>query len=347
MTPDQTPLDFENAPHRRYNPLLDEWVLVSPHRTQRPWQGAQESVAPENRPRHDPTCYLCPGNPRASGDVNPLYEGTYVFPNDYSALLPPKIASRTEDERSGLLRAEPAGGECRVVCFSPRHDLTLAQMEVADIRRVIETWAVQTQELGERYPWVQCFENKGEIMGCSNPHPHGQIWASDFLPSLAAREDATQRAYHAEHGKPLLVETLQEELASGERVVVAGEHWVLLVPFWAVWPFETLLLPRRPVSRLPDTNPAERESLAHVLKEGLARYDALFDVSFPYTMGWHGAPYDGSDPAPWTLHAHFDPPLLRSATVRKFMVGYEMLAEPQRDLTPELAAKRLRESRPR
>ena len=347
MILDPMTLDFENAPHRRYNPLLDEWVLVSPHRTQRPWQGAQEEATHASRQPYDPTCYLCPGNTRASGDVNPDYEGAYVFPNDYSALLPPKIAARTEDRARGLLHAEPAGGECRVVCFSPRHDLTLAQMKIPDIRRVVETWAEQTEELGQKYRWVQAFENKGEIMGCSNPHPHGQIWASDFLPSLAAREDATQRAYFARHGKPLLVEALQEELASGERVVVAGEHWVLLVPFWAVWPFETLLIPRRAVSRWSGVTPEERDDLARVLKEGLGRYDALFDVSFPYTMGWHGAPYDASDPAPWTLHAHFDPPLLRSATVRKFMVGYEMLAEPQRDLTPELAARRLRESRPR
>lgn len=337
------PLDFENAPHRRHNPLTGEWTLVSPHRTQRPWLGATEATEGERRPAHDPTCFLCPGNTRANGETNPDYDGTYVFANDYAALLP----NTSGEEQGGLLRVAPAAGECRVVCFSPRHDLTLAEMPVPDIRRVVQTWADQTAELGQRWRWVQAFENKGEIMGCSAPHPHGQIWASDFLPSLVAREDERQRAYYAEKGAPLLRDALHEELASGERVVVAGQHWVLLVPFWATWPFEYLLLPRRSVARLPDLTSDERDDLARVLKEGLGRYDALFATSFPYTMGWHGAPFDGRDTEPWTLHAHFYPPLLRSATVRKFMVGYEMLAEPQRDLTPELAAKRLREARPR
>ncbi len=342
MTPDAATLDFEASPHRRHNPLAGEWTLVSPHRTQRPWQGAQEPIERPNRPAHDPTCYLCPGNLRASGERNPDYDGTFVFANDYSALLP----SRGEEGVGGLLRAEPAGGECRVVCFSPRHDLTLAEMPAGDIRRVVETWADQTAELGARYRWVQIFENKGEIMGCSNPHPHGQIWASDFLPTLAAREDERQRAHYDARRSLLLMDVLHEELASGERVVVAGEHWVLLVPFWATWPFELLLLPRRPVPRLPDLTEGERDDLARVLKEGLGRYDALFATSFPYTMGWHGAPFDGRPTDPWILHAHFYPPLLRSATVRKFMVGYEMLAEPGRDLTPETAARRLREANP-
>ena len=336
------PLDFENAPHRRHNPLTGEWVLVSPHRTQRPWLGATEQTEGERRPAHDPTCFLCPGNARANGAVNPDYDGTYVFTNDYAALLPESRG----DETGSLLRVAPAAGECRVVCFSPRHDLTLAEMETSDIRRVVDTWADQTAELGEKWKWVQVFENKGEIMGCSAPHPHGQIWASDFVPTFVSREDEHQRAYFERKGSTLLRDVLHEELASGARVVVAGEHWVLLVPFWATWPFEYLLLPRRDVKRLPDLTSEERSDLARVLKEGLGRYDALFQTSFPYTMGWHGAPF-GEDAEHWTLHAHFYPPLLRSATVRKFMVGYEMLAEPQRDLTPELAAKRLRESRPR
>ncbi|RYG30909.1 UDP-glucose--hexose-1-phosphate uridylyltransferase, partial [bacterium] len=290
---------------------------------------------------HDPKCFLCPGNVRANGEQNPDYDGTYVFRNDYSALLPESIESETD----GLLRVAPASGECRVVCFSPRHDLTLAEMEVGDIRRVVQTWAEQTAEMGQRWRWVQAFENKGEIMGCSAPHPHGQIWASDFLPSLVAREDEHQRAHFARTGSPLLMDVLREELASGERVVAETEHWVLLVPFWATWPFEYLLLPKRSVARMPDLTAEERDDLAVILKDGLTKYDALFATSFPYTMGWHGAPFGDEATEPWTLHAHFYPPLLRSATVRKFMVGYEMLAEPQRDLTPELAARRLREAK--
>ncbi|CAN5390172.1 galactose-1-phosphate uridylyltransferase [soil metagenome] len=333
--------DFEQIPHRRYNPLADEWVLVSPHRTQRPWQGAQESAGGDRRPAYDPTCYLCPGNDRASGGHNPDYEHTYVFQNDFSALLPD---SPQGSAISGLLRAETVRGECRVMCFSPRHDLTLAEMEPEDIRQVVEMWAEQTADLGTRYEWVQVFENKGEAMGCSNPHPHGQVWACGFLPTLPAREDAAQRAYFAEHGRPLLLDALAEERSDGRRIVAENEHWTLLVPFWAIWPFEYLLVPRRRVARFPDLDDAERTALAAILKDGLGRYDRLFQTRFPYTMGWHGAPYNAADPTPWQLHAHFYPPLLRSATVRKFMVGFEMLAESQRDLTPESAASRLRDA---
>ncbi|RYG31458.1 UDP-glucose--hexose-1-phosphate uridylyltransferase [bacterium] len=333
--------DFEQIPHRRYNPLIGEWVLVSPHRTLRPWQGAQEEVGGERRPEYDPTCYLCPGNDRAGGAENPPYEGTFVFRNDYSAMLSDTPEAKTG---TGLLRAETVRGECRVVCFSPRHDLSLAEMEIADIERVVQTWADQTAELGEKYRWVQVFENKGAAMGCSNPHPHGQIWCSSFLPSLPAREDEAQRTYFAEHGRPLLLDCLGEERQDGRRIVAENEHWTLLVPFWATWPFEYLLVPRRHVARFPDLTGDEKAALAEILKDGLGRYDRLFQTSFPYTMGWHGAPFDDSDTAPWQLHAHFYPPLLRSATVRKFMVGYEMLAEAQRDLTAELAASRLRDA---
>jgi len=333
-------IQFDNDPHRRYNPLLDEWIVVSPHRTKRPWQGQQEKPATQDRPKHDPTCYLCPGNERVGGYQNPDYEATYVFTNDFSAMLPD--APLGDASQSSLLRAEGIRGECRVICFSPRHDLTLADMEVADITRVVDMWADQVTDLGSRYKWVQIFENKGQAMGASNPHPHGQIWASDFIPTLVAKEDQCQRAYFEKTGRPLLLDVVDEEVQAGDRVVAKNDHWVVLVPFWAVWPFEYLVLPRRSVQQLSQLTPEEREALAAILKEGLGRYDALFDVSFPYSMGWHGAPTDGGEHPHWTLHAHFYPPLLRSATVRKFMVGYEMLAESQRDLTAEMAARRLR-----
>lgn len=333
----------EQHPHRRYNPLNDEWVVVSPHRTQRPWLGQQEKSAQEHRPEYDPKCYLCPGNERAGGLRNPPYSDTFVFRNDYSALLPDTPSDGGSPDT--LQRIEPANGECRVYCFSPRHDLTLAEMEIPAIRRVVDVWADQITELGETYKWVQLFENKGAAMGASNPHPHGQVWASSFLPQLPAKEDAAQRGYAAQHGHPLLLEYLDRELADGSRIVEQSAHWLMVVPFWAIWPFEYLLLPRRHVLCLPDLTPEERDDLAAFLRTSLIRYDNLFETSFPYSMGWHGAPTgpDAGDCSHWQLHAHFYPPLLRSATVRKFMVGYEMLAEPQRDLTAEQAAKRLRE----
>jgi len=328
-------------PHRRHNPLTGDWVLVSPHRTKRPWQGKQEAVATEKRPAHDPKCYLCAGNTRANGEKNPAYTGTFVFDNDFAALM-----TETPPDEVGpapLLQSQSAHGTCRVICFSPRHDLTLPEMELADIAGVIDVWAEQVTELGKRYRWVQVFENKGDVMGCSNPHPHGQVWAGSFLPNEAAKEDRCQGDYWTKHGRSLLVDYAAQETAQRERIVVENEHWLAVVPYWAVWPFEILLLPRRQVSRLPDLLSAERSALAAILKELLTRYDNLFETSFPYSMGWHGAPTDDGAYPHWQLHAHFYPPLLRSAKVRKFMVGYEMLAEAQRDLTPEQAAQRLRE----
>ena len=328
-------------PHRRYNPLTGEWVLVSPHRTQRPWKGKVEQRAPDERPQYDPTCYLCPGNERAGGVRNPAYTGTFVFTNDFAALLPdtPELTVAPHP----LLRAETEHGCCRVLCFSERHDLTLAEMALPDIRAVVDVWAAQTVELGARYRWVQVFENKGALMGCSNPHPHGQIWAGNALPNEPAKEAPRQRDYFAAQGRPLLLDYATLE-GGGERVIVENAHWLAVVPYWAVWPFEALLLPRRRhITRLPDLDAAEREALAEALKRLLVKYDNLFETAFPYSMGWHGAPFDDSDSTPWQLHAHFYPPLLRSATVKKFMVGYEMLAEAQRDLTPEQAAARLRD----
>lgn len=328
-------------PHRRYNPLRGEWILVSPHRTKRPWLGQTESVASHDRPSHDPKCYLCPGNQRAADLVNPDYDDTFVFVNDFSALLPDTPEAGGADD--GLMRVDPVRGECRVICFSPRHDLTLAEMAVPEIRKVVDVWAAQTTELGARYRWVQVFENKGAVMGCSNPHPHGQVWAGNFLPNEIAIEDREQRIYRDERGSVLLLDYVQRELVDKSRVVSSNNRWVAVVPFWAVWPYEILLLPTRHVLRLPDLTEAERTSLAEVMQALLIRYDNLFETSFPYSMGWHGAPNEAEDSAHWQLHAHFYPPLLRSATVKKFMVGYEMLAEAQRDLTAEQAAQRLRE----
>lgn len=321
-------------------------MLVSPHRTKRPWQGQTESAARDTRPAHDPTCYLCPGNKRAQADVNPPYTGTFVFDNDFSALLPdtPDADGAAPAKAADpFFELQPVRGTCRVVCFSPRHDLTLAEMERADIARVVDTWASETAALGGHYRWVQVFENKGAVMGCSNPHPHGQIWASSVLPTEAAAEDVHQAAYLARHGAPMLLDYERREREAGARLVCESAHFTAVVPFWALWPFETLILPRQQVARMPDLTPEQRDDLAGLLGTLLGAYDRLFDVSFPYSMGWHGAPFgDDAQTAHWQLHAHIYPPLLRSATVKKFMVGYELLGEPQRDLTPEQAASRLR-----
>ncbi len=335
-----TDFDILDHPHRRYNALTGEYVLVSPHRTKRPWQGAQETVTPEVRPQHDPKCYLCPGNVRANGETNPQYESTFVFTNDYAALLPDTPPSPEADD--ALFRIEGARGTARVICFSPRHDLTLPEMTPAEIRRVVDVWGEQVTELSTIYQWVQVFENKGAAMGASNPHPHGQVWACDFLPNEPAKEDKQQRAYFEQYHRPLLIDYVTREIERGERVVTLNDHWATVVPFWAVWPFETLLIPRQSVQRITDLDSAQRDALADILKRLLTRYDNLFEISFPYSMGWHGAPFNGADNNHWTLHAHFYPPLLRSATVRKFMVGFEMLGEAQRDITAEQAADRLR-----
>ena len=333
--------DPSEHPHQRYNALTGEWVLVSPHRAKRPWQGQVEKTPPENKPPYDPKCYLCPGNERVGGATNPNYEHTFVFTNDFAALLPdtpPAPASPSD-----LFRPQNVSGTCRVICFSPRHDLTLPEFPLLDIRRVIDLWSDQVQELETTYKWVQVFENKGAMMGSSNPHPHGQIWALDALPNEPRKEDEQQRMYFANHNAPLLLDYAREEKTRRERIVVENDHWLAVVPYWAVWPFETLLMPaQRHISHIPALTDPERDALADILKRLLTKYDNLFEVSFPYSMGWHGAPHgEGNDH--WQLHAHFYPPLLRSATVKKFMVGFEMLGQAQRDLTAEQAAARLRD----
>jgi UDPglucose--hexose-1-phosphate uridylyltransferase len=335
--------DLKEHPHRRYNPLTGEWVLVSPHRTKRPWQGQLEKVPPQQRPAYDPKCYLCPGNSRAGGFLNPPYESTFAFDNDFAALLPDTPAGSFE--AGGLLRAESQSGVCKVVCFSPRHDLTIAEMEVADIRKVVDTWAEQYSELIVRpgIGYVQIFENRGAMMGCSNPHPHCQIWAPSTIPNEPAKEHAAQQAYFDAHGRTLLSDYFKLELELGERIVALNAEFLAVVPFWAVWPFEVMVVSRRPVTGIDQLTEAERLGLADVMKRVTTSYDNLFEVSFPYTMGLHQRPSGGDFPF-WHFHAHYYPPLLRSATVRKFMVGYEMLATPQRDITPEAAAQRLRDA---
>jgi UDPglucose--hexose-1-phosphate uridylyltransferase len=329
-------------PHRRYNPLTDEWVLVSPHRLERPWQGQVEPDRRETRLAFDAGCYLCPGNTRANGERNPPYASTFTFDNDFPALLSER--GTPAEAASPLLVSEPVAGRCRVVCFSPRHDLTLAEMDAAKVRGVVDAWASETETLG-RDPalrYVQVFENKGAMMGCSNPHPHGQIWATSAIPLVPARKLETQRAWFERHGSDLVGDYLAEELKSGERVVCRNECWVALVPYWAVWPFELMLVPTRRVADLPSLDAHERDLLADLLQRVCVRYDNLFRVSFPYSMGFHGRPTDGEEHPWWRLHAVYFPPLLRSASVRKFLVGFELTAEPQRDLTPEDAAARLR-----
>lgn len=335
--------NMSDHPHRRLNLLTGEWLLVSPHRAKRPWLGQTEEPAGDQRPAYDPRCYLCPGNQRAQGEQNPSYTATFVFDNDFASLLPDAPAGGSA--RGELLVARAERGLCRVICFSPRHDLSLAEMSRTEILPVVELWAAQTAEIGARKDinYVQIFENKGLMMGCSNPHPHGQIWASAHLPNEPAKELAHQRRYLKRHDRCLLCDYLALELSAGERIVCANEHFAAVVPFWACWPFETMVLPRRHLGAMPALTPEERAALADILQRVTARYDNLFRTAFPYSMGWHQSPTDGRAHEEWHLHAHFYPPLLRSATVKKFMVGFEMLGNPQRDITAETAAARLRE----
>jgi UDPglucose--hexose-1-phosphate uridylyltransferase len=333
--------DLQKIPHRRFNPFTREWVLVSPHRTERPWRGRVEELPPPQPPAYDPECYLCPGNARAGGARNPKYESTFVFENDYPALHPD--APQTECDASGLLVAQAEAGICRVVCFSPRHDLTIPRMSSREVRGVVDVWADQYESLS-KIPWiqhVQIFENRGALMGCSNPHPHCQIWANSSIPNQPAKELASFREHHDTHKSCLLCEYTKLELRLRERIVCENDAFAVVVPYWAVWPFETLLLSKRHMTGMDELTFAERDLLAELLKRLTIRYDNLFQVPFPYTMGFHQRPTDGQMHPEWHFHAHYCPPLLRSATVQKFMVGYELLATPQRDITPESAAASL------
>lgn len=330
-------------PHRRYNPLTGDWILVSPHRLQRPWQGKIESLSGRDRPSFDPGCYLCPGNNRADGKKNPKYKNTFVFENDFAALLP-HIKELQYFGKNGILQAKAERGICRVICFSPRHDLTFSEMAEKDISKVLNLWIEQYADLGEKrfIGYVQIFENKGKIMGCSNPHPHGQIWATESVPREPAKEDYQQREYFKRNRRCLLCDYIMIEKKEKTRVVCENESWMVVVPFWAVWPFETMVLSKRHIRNFLEIGSREKEDLINVLKKITTLYDNLFQISFPYTMGFHQTPTDNNHYSYWHVHAHFYPPLLRSATIQKFMVGFEMLGTAQRDFTAEYAAERLR-----
>ncbi|MCY9851651.1 UDP-glucose--hexose-1-phosphate uridylyltransferase [Vibrio mediterranei] len=329
-------------PHRRYNPLTGQWILVSPHRAKRPWSGQNEEVSHVQLSTYDEKCFLCPTNERISGDVNPDYKGTYVFGNDFAALMPDSPDAPESD--NPLFKTQGVRGLSRVICFSPDHSKTLPELSPQELRCVVDTWNEQIEELGKEYLWVQAFENKGEAMGCSQPHPHGQIWANSFLPNEIERKDRLMREYYQQQGSNLLVDYVTAEMQDGARTVVETEHWLAVVPYWAAWPFETMLLPKTHIRRMSELSEEQKDDLAVAIKKLTSRYDNLFECSFPYSMGWHYSPFfdEGESTEHWQLHAIFYPPLLRSATIRKFMVGYEMLAESQRDLTAEQAAERLR-----
>ena len=329
-------------PHRRYNPLLDEWILVSPQRAKRPWQGQNEAISDEKKPEYDETCYLCPGNHRITGGTNPNYESCYVFDNDFPALLKDEVSSDVTQE--DLFKINPERGINRVICFSPKHNVTLAEMQVPEIENVVRVWKEQYLELGaiSYINHVQIFENKGSVMGCSNPHPHGQIWAQSSLPTQVKRTQDNLLKYFQKTGKSLLKDYLESELQKKERIIAENEHFVLLVPFWATWPYETMIISKRHFSSIAEITEEEIKSYAEMIQIITVKYDNLFKTSFPYSAGIHQAPTDGLDHEEWHFHMHFYPPLLRSATVKKFMVGYELLAEAQRDLTAEQSAEILR-----
>lgn len=330
-------------PHRRYNPLLDEWILVSPHRAKRPWQGQNEKVFAENRPEHDENCYLCSGNVRSNGEKNEKYTDCYVFENDFSALLKEEVAF--ENNSNSLFQLKPERGINKVICFSPKHNLTLPEMEVTAIEKVVQTWKEQYLELGsyDFINYVQIFENKGSVMGCSNPHPHGQIWAQSSIPTQVEKTQKSLRSYFEKNKTSLLKDYLEQELKLQERIVMENDHFAVLVPFWATWPYETMIISKRHFGNIIAMNKEETTAFAEIIKGITVKYDNLFETSFPYSSGIHQAPTDRISHPEWHFHMHFYPPLLRSATIKKFMVGYEMLGEAQRDISPEQSAKILRD----
>ena len=333
--------DLATHPHRRFNILTGEWVLVSPHRTKRPWQGKKEDSNKKEQLSYDPECYLCPTNTRINGEINDDYTNTSVFTNDFGALL-----EDTPDfnYKEGLLHAEGESGICKVICFSPNHSLTLPDMEVIDLIKVVETWHNEYNDLGNSpgINYVQIFENKGATMGCSNPHPHGQIWAQRSIPTEIIKKTASQKAFYEKEGGSLLQSYVEQELQEGIRIVSENDSFVTLVPFWAVWPYEAMIIPKRHMSNIMQMNAQEKHDFAEQIKVLTQKYDALFDTSFPYSSGIHQKPTDGNNYKEWHWHMSFYPPLLRSATVKKFMVGYEMFAMPQRDVTAEFAAEQLK-----
>ena len=335
-----TDFNVSDHSHRRRNPLTGDFVLVSPHRAKRPWQGAEEAADLSPRQHYDHDCFLCPGNTRINGAKNADYSNCFVFENDFAAL---QVDTPKATDSDPLFQSQSAAGCSRVICYSPDHSRTLPELDLSEIEAIVATWQAQSTELGQRFSWVQIFENKGAVMGCSQPHPHGQVWANDFWPNEIRKKDQNLASYHQAHGSNLLLDYAKAELRAKERIVVETEHWLSVVPFWAAWPFETLLIPKHQMLlNFGAITPELRADLAAHLQELTIRYDNLFECSFPYSMGWHHAPFDLSSANHWQLHASFYPPLLRSASVKKFMVGYEMLAEAQRDLTPEQAAERLR-----
>jgi len=329
--------------HRRYNPLLDEWILVSPHRAKRPWQGQRETINEEDRPEHDPNCYLCSGNVRSNGVKNDDYTDCYVFENDFSALLKEEV--EFENDGNPLFQHKPERGINKVICFSAKHNLTLPEMEISEIEKIVDTWKEQYVELGAKdfINYVQIFENKGSVMGCSNPHPHGQIWAQSSLPTQVEKTQKNLKAYFEKNQSSLLQDYLEQELASRERLVFENVHFAVVVPFWAIWPYETMIISKRNFDNITAMSTEEITAFAEIIKIITVKYDNLFETSFPYSAGIHQAPTDGTMHPEWHFHMHFYPPLLRSATVKKFMVGYEMLGEAQRDISPETSAKTLRE----
>ncbi|APD06367.1 UDP-glucose--hexose-1-phosphate uridylyltransferase [Flavobacteriaceae bacterium UJ101] len=334
--------NFSEHPHKRYNILTGEWILVSPHRTKRPWQGKTEKTNQKEDITYDESCYLCPGNTRINGEINDDYTDTFVFQNDFGALLPDTPNFEYE---KGLLKASGESGICKVICFSPNHSLTIPDMEISDLVSVINVWQKEYKELGSlpEINHVQIFENKGQIMGCSNPHPHGQIWAQRSIPTEVLKKTEQQKAYHKKNGKHLLADYIQQEIEEDVRIISQNETFVTLVPFWAAWPYEAMILPKKPMQHIGQMSEYEKIDFAKELKTLTQKFDALFNVSFPYSAGIHQAPTDQNNHDEWHWHMSFYPPLLRSATVKKFMVGYEMFGMPQRDITAESAAKILRE----